>query len=397
MDKLYGLQFDFDDDGYLGLTVSAREGAALAFIPHQRAMLLSNALPRLLKLHIDSRNGVEKCCYDILGKRKLFPWLTAQQPPQQSIYEIAHRLVTTITDSNSLLLDENRYVLHEDYIFCGTSTTELALCYLPLIHIDIPPLSHSLRLILLKLLTCTKQLDNEHLPKVLMELSKERLDLYALREALKHVWLSYSAQPPQSVRLSDSSANGDAVDVHGEDLYGVASMETDVDQGGWVGRIVSKVRQFLETVRREGAVSAEDDRWKQYDEKKAEEATDQANHARVLDKTVNLDRTVVADRLQCKLIITNSDINQEQALPLDGDRFIIGRSKHGVHYNDVSEGVSRVHCEFVRVEEAWELRDLGSMNGTSLNGAKLVPFKSYGLTDGDIVTYVNVKMKFCNC
>src|SRR4051812_10860698 len=42
--------------------------------------------------------------------------------------------------------------------------------------------------------------------------------------------------------------------------------------------------------------------------------------------------------------------------------------------------LSRRHCEFVRTEDAWTLRDLTSANGTFVNGAKVV---SHRLVEGD--------------
>ena len=53
---------------------------------------------------------------------------------------------------------------------------------------------------------------------------------------------------------------------------------------------------------------------------------------------------------------------------------------------------SRVHCEFFRQGQNWYLRDMGSRNGTRLNGEKIqaaVPVKS-----GDIVRIGKTKLMF---
>lgn len=53
---------------------------------------------------------------------------------------------------------------------------------------------------------------------------------------------------------------------------------------------------------------------------------------------------------------------------------------------------SRVHCEFYYQNEEWYLRDLGSRNGTRLNGETIqvaMPVKS-----GDIVRIGNTKLMF---
>ena len=68
--------------------------------------------------------------------------------------------------------------------------------------------------------------------------------------------------------------------------------------------------------------------------------------------------------------------------PLRGDRIVLGRSRDcDLILPDVL--LSRRHAELVRAEHGWLLRDLGSLNGTRLNGARLE--KDVLLQDGDVV------------
>ena len=68
--------------------------------------------------------------------------------------------------------------------------------------------------------------------------------------------------------------------------------------------------------------------------------------------------------------------------PLRGDRVVLGRSRDcDLILPDVL--LSRRHAELVRAEHGWLLRDLGSLNGTRLNGARLE--KDVLLQDGDVV------------
>jgi hypothetical protein len=54
-------------------------------------------------------------------------------------------------------------------------------------------------------------------------------------------------------------------------------------------------------------------------------------------------------------------------------------------YSDMQLGVSRQHARLDRRERLLYITDLGSVNGTSLNGRRLVAGRSYILRDGDIV------------
>jgi pSer/pThr/pTyr-binding forkhead associated (FHA) protein len=57
-------------------------------------------------------------------------------------------------------------------------------------------------------------------------------------------------------------------------------------------------------------------------------------------------------------------------------------------------GVSRQHARFSVAAEGWTLTDLGSSNGTSLNGKDLEPQKAYPLKDGDLIQAGAVVMTF---
>ena len=68
--------------------------------------------------------------------------------------------------------------------------------------------------------------------------------------------------------------------------------------------------------------------------------------------------------------------------PLRGERVVLGRSSDcDLILPDVL--LSRRHAELVRGENGWLLRDLGSLNGTRLNGVRLD--KDTLLRDGDVV------------
>jgi phosphoserine phosphatase RsbU/P len=78
------------------------------------------------------------------------------------------------------------------------------------------------------------------------------------------------------------------------------------------------------------------------------------------------------------LLIRNVDGNTV-TVPLDRDRISLGRSSaNELCYPDDS-GLSRQHLAFTRTDGAWFVEDLGSKNGTQLNGQRIdqkVPFRT---------------------
>ncbi len=77
--------------------------------------------------------------------------------------------------------------------------------------------------------------------------------------------------------------------------------------------------------------------------------------------------------------VTVGDIAHD--VVLGGDEVIVGRlAQCQVCFNDVN--VSRRHAAFIRMDDGWAIADLGSTNGTTVNG-RLV--ERARLNDGDVV------------
>ncbi|NBD27659.1 DUF6382 domain-containing protein [Paenibacillus glycinis] len=74
---------------------------------------------------------------------------------------------------------------------------------------------------------------------------------------------------------------------------------------------------------------------------------------------------------------------EAEKIRLEQLHFIIGRSNEGVHYIDQASGISRAHVELLASEGRWSVKDMGSRNGSTLNGSTMVPYKSYPLADTD--------------
>ncbi|MCJ7840234.1 FHA domain-containing protein [Lederbergia sp. NSJ-179] len=83
-----------------------------------------------------------------------------------------------------------------------------------------------------------------------------------------------------------------------------------------------------------------------------------------------------------------------ETIPLSGTHFTIGRNESTVTYVEESVGVSRVHLEIVKMDDHYGVKDLGSRNGTKLNGESLVPYKIYALNHEDILSIGKVEYHF---
>ena len=81
-------------------------------------------------------------------------------------------------------------------------------------------------------------------------------------------------------------------------------------------------------------------------------------------------RRTSSRRLPTELVL-HPAVGPPSTLPLQGDRIVFGRAEHvDVQLDD--EYVSDEHAALVHVEGEWRVRDLGSTNGTYLNGQKTI-------------------------
>jgi hypothetical protein len=96
-------------------------------------------------------------------------------------------------------------------------------------------------------------------------------------------------------------------------------------------------------------------------------------------------------------------IESGQILPLaDRTEFTLGRSAEGQAivpdvdlspYNAYAKGVSRLHAVLKLIRDGIVVMDLGSSNGTCLNGSRLPPYVEKAVIHGDEIILGKLKMR----
>ena len=96
------------------------------------------------------------------------------------------------------------------------------------------------------------------------------------------------------------------------------------------------------------------------------------------------------------VLVVLSGGRELRQIPLQEKRLTIGREASAVDVVSDQAGVSRMHCELVKVEggEQYALKDLGSRNGTALNDTNIVPFKLYPLKNGDRIRILQEEYEY---
>lgn len=112
-------------------------------------------------------------------------------------------------------------------------------------------------------------------------------------------------------------------------------------------------------------------------------------------KNVDLDQTEVLDKGRgarkgagAKLVLIKGS-NPGQEFPLSADRTTLGR---GADITIADTAASREHAEVVRQGEGFAVKDLGSTNGTELNGEPVEGARA--LSHGDKISIGKTVLQF---
>lgn len=75
---------------------------------------------------------------------------------------------------------------------------------------------------------------------------------------------------------------------------------------------------------------------------------------------------------------------------INKDLFMVGRSQSADHII-MAAGVSRIHMEFIKVQNRIAARDLNSTNGTYINGRRIEPYALYFINNGDRIKLADLE------
>jgi 3',5'-cyclic-nucleotide phosphodiesterase len=84
-------------------------------------------------------------------------------------------------------------------------------------------------------------------------------------------------------------------------------------------------------------------------------------------------------------VMTFARTSDGRALPVQSD-FILGRSGETEDYFQNIMTVSRRHARVTYSDGAWKIEDLGSTNGTWVNGQRIERGKLHAIKKGDVVS-----------
>ncbi|WP_080836320.1 DUF6382 domain-containing protein [Cohnella massiliensis] len=86
---------------------------------------------------------------------------------------------------------------------------------------------------------------------------------------------------------------------------------------------------------------------------------------------------------EAKAYLCKETDGKQVKFELCGPSVVLGRSGEAAQLIDNTQGVSRAHLELIRQDRLWQAKDLGSRNGSWINGMPMTPYEPYPLKNGD--------------
>ncbi|PZE21813.1 DUF6382 domain-containing protein [Paenibacillus xerothermodurans] len=130
---VYGLDIDFvTRNGHFMVVTSPSGMHRSELSAFQVNMMVSNKIPHLLELQVEEWDQNMKLYYNITGKRMLTHWMRFNHFTIKQFFSFMYQIVDIVAASNVYMLQESRYILQEDYIYCTEDGSDLQLTYIPM-------------------------------------------------------------------------------------------------------------------------------------------------------------------------------------------------------------------------------------------------------------------------
>ncbi|WP_211750000.1 DUF6382 domain-containing protein [Paenibacillus sp. Marseille-Q4541] len=206
---MIGLKRDFIHNGKAMMTIDKTGGFIRNDLSEvQLQMLISNAVPGHLGMSIKEINQEVTFIYDITGKKMLSQTARYEKLTLKGLFQLLLQVTQTLLSCPQYMLDEQRYVLHEDYIFT-TDTLEEAkvyLCYIPApFEKEVESVPLQLNQMVIRLMLYVKALEGSGIQRIIQLCNDSNFQLVNLQELLTELLLSESEVEGKSSVKTDIS------------------------------------------------------------------------------------------------------------------------------------------------------------------------------------------------
>ncbi|GAA3404574.1 DUF6382 domain-containing protein [Paenibacillus hodogayensis] len=187
--SLYGFHYDFVRHRGTCLVLSGTKPLSFGQLERiELRMLEGDAIPGLLPFEAEEIDLNVRLRYDITGKRMLSQWMKTGKLTLASYYRLLLGCAGTIDDSQTYMLREDGYWLHDEFIFVGSDNDiagDLSLLYVPVRDADNkPPVRVQFKELALRLSACIERIEGGGFTALMAALNRDRFEFRDIRSLL---------------------------------------------------------------------------------------------------------------------------------------------------------------------------------------------------------------------
>jgi hypothetical protein len=193
------LEFQSDleaDAGNISLVLTKTGLAVEQLLEFQIAMIAQNDIPGIAKLELKKLDSDVKLCYQLSGLISLTDYLKKQKISKYEFSEIVEAIISVLLKCKNYLLNDNSFILKEDYIYLNPRSKQVFLIYLPLETESAA--TQEFKSFLVNLLINTANIDTEdnYVQLLLNQIKADYFSLAEFREQLTQITGTGNIQLP---------------------------------------------------------------------------------------------------------------------------------------------------------------------------------------------------------
>lgn len=327
-------------------------------------VLQSNRIPNLLPFEKHELNGEITLLYRCSDLQVLSHVLQTMTFQMNDYYQLLLNIINVVEQSELYMLDDKRFLLHEHLIFVNQGMDDVYLCYLPVKSVaEHDTMASLLEQFSLKLLPYIEGIEEGGFKQWIRSIRDPEMSLSSVRHCL--------------ISLLDSEP-GPVANEHNNEK----NSEKNSEKNRWYSKLMNTYEKILALpkMKERSVPKIEND----------DAMKDPEQYYRELPQHTTILKRRPPEGVHAFLQVEGLT----ERIVLDDRSYTLGRDNaECTHMMDMI-GVSRSHCEILKVDHAWFVKDLGSSNGSKLNDVALVPYSLNKLHDGDEITVVKNKFIF---
>lgn len=305
-------------------------------VEYQIKMINHNKELPLIPIEIFTMNGVNTLTYEVTNLGNLFNYLYNTRPRSEIIINILSSIVSLISNIESYLLKVDNILFNENYIFYDPLLKEVKIIYLPY-KVPIENRAFNQKMIILNLLDAIKSsgVVREDLNDCIMKVRDDFMNIDELKEFLDDL---SKGNPLKEISENDNKE-------------------------------IREKKRFLPSFL-------------------SKKKNTQNKNTEKMNINYKEEKTISEG---CNLNILDESGNRN--IFLDKEIYLIGRLEGSVDIVIKSSSVGRVHGRIEKVSDnTYSFEDLGSKNGSFINGERLIPNRKYQILSGNELRLANIKM-----